>query len=341
MKHDFSVHFLRVLPPDTNFGEAWESLCFALLQAETRDSGLTRLAPPDRGIDILHLSSHRATQCKSHEQGAGGSLPAEESVKSLRTAWAHRGQLGWTTYCLATNAHYTGNGFEKIVEAATALGLRREYLEHRGPEYWDELCVKHSARVRDRFYYRITADEQQVLDAFRAAGYYDQHVAEFREKICRAGFRLIITNNRTPVEISIPFSPELTVENCLDVAKTMLGVSLNWTNFGDLNTSARPSISITIGRKAQPFSKKIAELPISAGDSLELWITIVWEECQRRNAETIHSLRMLTSQDEDRAEVPHIRLSRAETTIARKEAIIEDMLWTGARQLISSGASTE
>lgn len=338
MKRDFSIQFLRVLPPDANFGEAWESLCFILLQAEAPKDELIRLGPPDRGIDILHRSDRCATQCKSHESGAAGTLPAEDSIESLCKACDHRSEFQWTTYSLATNARYSGVGFEKILKASADLGLVGDHLLYRGPEYWDALCEKHSQLVRNRFYYRITADEQHVLDAFRAAGYYDRFVADFAEKIHRAKFRLVITNNRTPVQISIPFSPELTVENYLDVAKALLGVSLDWTTFGDLNTSAGPSLAVTIGRQAQPFSKKIAELPIQPGDKLELWITIVWEDGKRKDAED-------STQTWERRFMtlpmrPSVRPDRpkGETTISRKQAIIEEMLWAGARQLVVRGA---
>lgn len=83
MKFDFSAQFLRINPPDTSFGDSWESLCFTLLDAELDDPSLIRLRPPDKGVDILHRNAHRAFQCKSSEQGAFGSISSNESVKSL------------------------------------------------------------------------------------------------------------------------------------------------------------------------------------------------------------------------------------------------------------------
>ena len=51
MKHDFSAQFMRVLPPDTSFADAWESLCYVLPDAEHGDQSLIRLRPPDKGVD--------------------------------------------------------------------------------------------------------------------------------------------------------------------------------------------------------------------------------------------------------------------------------------------------
>lgn len=60
MKHDFSAQYLRITPPDLNFGEAWESLCFDLLRVELDDPSLIRLCPPDKGVDVLSRSRAEA-----------------------------------------------------------------------------------------------------------------------------------------------------------------------------------------------------------------------------------------------------------------------------------------
>lgn len=90
MKFDFSTQFLKVDSPDTSFSEAWESLCYQLLSLKHGVDGLTRLRPPDRGIDIWRRSSQEAYQCKSSQQGAMGSIDANESIKSLQTAVFHK-----------------------------------------------------------------------------------------------------------------------------------------------------------------------------------------------------------------------------------------------------------
>jgi hypothetical protein len=52
MRYDFSAQFIRISPPDTSFGDAWESLCYALTSADTEDRTLVRLAPPT-GVSIF------------------------------------------------------------------------------------------------------------------------------------------------------------------------------------------------------------------------------------------------------------------------------------------------
>src|SRR5947208_2857223 len=74
MRHSFSAEFLKILPPATNFGEAWENLCLCLLQAETGDTKIMRLGPPDRGIDIYRKRARAAYQCKSSERGTFGTI---------------------------------------------------------------------------------------------------------------------------------------------------------------------------------------------------------------------------------------------------------------------------
>lgn len=338
MKHDFSAQFLRVLPPDTNFGEAWESLCYDLLSVDPKDGGLLRLAPPDRGVDILSRRLRNAYQCKSDERGAFGSLPAKASIDSLSTACGFKQELGWNTYWLCTNANYTGAAVSEITKAAGTFGLSAADLEFRGPQYWDELCSRHFDKVATRFDYRITATEQQVLDALKASRYFDRYVSEFEEKIKQARFSITIKNNRTPVEVVIPFSPELTVENCLDAAKQMLGLSLDWTNFTDLGTSAGPSLSLTVDRVAQGFSKKISELPLKPGDKLELWVKIIWKDETEEQApdEKTVNRRMCLDMLLSRPEVPRHTVSevdRRRLTVERTEELLQNMIWTGARKL--------
>jgi FMN phosphatase YigB (HAD superfamily) len=40
MRYSFSAEFMRVLPPDTTFGSAWESLCFEPLAPKLGLDGL-------------------------------------------------------------------------------------------------------------------------------------------------------------------------------------------------------------------------------------------------------------------------------------------------------------
>ena len=176
MEYSFSAEFLKVTPPDTTFGNAWESLCFALLAAEHGIRGLHRLHAPDGGIDILRRATETAFQCKSDERGSFGSLSATESVESLKAAVHGRPEIAWRYYTFATNANYTGPAVKSILKEAASLELGDDDIEFFGPEYWDDLCSKHFARVKERFDFRVTVTEDQVIEAFRKARYFDRSV---------------------------------------------------------------------------------------------------------------------------------------------------------------------
>lgn len=344
MWHDFSAHFLRILPPDTSFGEAWESLCFDLLRREMGPGTVMRLNPPDKGVDLLARSVSEAYQCKSDERGALGTLNGGSTIDSLRVAVSHKEDLSWSRYRLSTNANYSGSAVTKILAEAETLGIPKSQLDFLGPEHWDDLCVKHPDAVQNRFNYRISASREDVVEAFRKAKYYDRFVREYEEEIRADDFPIVITNNRTAIEIEIPFSRELSVENFLDVAKIFLGISLDRMNYRDLGTSAGPSISVTIDRKAQPFSKKIAELPIGSGDRLNIWIKVVWRDkpdddatapeqmrtmfyCLRANHEYA---RLLT------LERPKSDSDRRQLTISRTEQAIQGMTWSAVHERIGN-----
>lgn len=338
MKFDFSTQFLRVNPPDTSFGDAWESLCFALLDAELDDTSLIRLRPPDKGVDILHRNAQKAFQCKSNEQGAFGSMSATESVKSLNTAFVERKSLAWNLYAFATNASYTGNAFTAIIKAAGELGLQDEQIEFLGPEHWDKLCIRHTDLIADRFDYRIPVTKPRVAQAFENQRYYPQYVSQYAAEVDKSELVVRISNNRTSAVLEIPFSPDLTVKHLVDVIKDVLGVSLDWTNYEDLGTSAGPSVSLTLDRKKQTFDKKIGELGLEPDQELQFWITLVWRDEQRKDAgdASDHLQFYLLRTQKEFATTERDSLSYGERkarTIERSEEIIETMLWNGARKL--------
>ena len=338
MKFDLSAQFLRIKPPDTSFSDAWESLCFVLLDAELEDSSLIRLLPPDKGVDILHRNKKKAFQCKSNEQGAFGSINANESIKSLKTAYSERDSLSWNWYSFATNANYTGNAFIAIKKAANDLGLIDEQIEFLGPEYWDKLCVRYTNLITDRFDYRIPLTKERVVQAFENQRYYPQYVSKYANEVNNSELVVRISNNRTPVVLEIPFSPDLTVEHLVDVVKDVLGLSLDWTNYHDLGTSAGPSISLTLDKKKQTFNKKIGDLNFGTSQELQFWITIVWRDERKKNTNSAndHELYCLVQSLGIFTETERKSLSygeRKSRTISRSKEIIETMLWSGAHKL--------
>lgn len=327
------------MPPDTNYGEAWEGLCCALLTAERPSHQLRRVASPDHGIDIIDDSNGDAFQCKAAELGAAGTMSAAASIESLTRAIAHRESSRWNRYTFATNGRYTATAREEIIGAATSFGLcASQDVDFLGPEYWEQRCVEHYDVVKDRFYYRVTLSELDVLDALRKARYYPQHISDYAHKIQNADYRIIVTNNRTPVELDIPFSPELTVENCLDASKELLGVSLEHTSFSDLNTSAGPSISLTIERHAQPFSKKLGEIGIKSGDAVEFWIKIVWRDGSEDATPSSSDLYMALRYAWTDSVMPQSR-DRGQITVARKEALLQAMIWRATSKLTNTTAA--
>jgi hypothetical protein len=148
MRFSFSIEYLKVTPPSSNFGEAWEHLCFQLLQAENGSNGLLRLAPPDRGIDILNRTLETAYQCKSTENGAFGTIDSGACIQSLDRATTVRDTFQWQrlNYCL--NAPLTGDGLNKILAHAISLGLPANCVDALGPDYWNDLCEKHTVSIR-------------------------------------------------------------------------------------------------------------------------------------------------------------------------------------------------
>lgn len=323
MKYNFSAQFLKVIPPSTSFGDAWDTFCLSLLQQENGHQNYLSLKAPDRGVDILDRINNTAIQCKSDERGAMGTISPSHSIASLRTAVEHKKSIGWLKYSYASNANYSGAGIEKIFTEASAHKLNKDDIEFLGPEYWSALCEKHLNAVKHFLDYRLTYTESEVEEAFRKARYYDEYIQKYVGLIKGDSLTIEIANNKTPIVLSIPFSKELTVEQCLDVAKSLLGLSLDAEHYSDIGTSARPSLSLTLDQKAQPFKKKLKEFSEDELKRLKLWVKTVYsfdDDLKDSNKAMYEMMYKTTS-----------RLPRNEAknqTLERFDRSIEDKMWS-------------
>ncbi len=328
MKYNFSANFLKILSPATNFGQAWETLCFKLLQAEYSNNSLIRLKPPDKGIDIYSQTNKDAYQCKSSEIGIYGNINPADCISSIKTAVKVKHNIEWKKYFIATNSNFTGNGFEKLQEYLKANNL--ENIEQLGPQFWSDLCEKHYDKVADLLDYRFLVTEQEVIEAFKKARYFDKYIEQYRNEIEKHDYKVNVKNNRTPIELKIPFSPDLTIKNLLDVVKTLLNIDLKRNNYYDTQTSASPSLSILFKENKQGFNQKIKDVVNDKNPEFELWITIIWRDETKKTDNDIN-IRSYTEclmlKNINRNTISQD--SRRKLTINRTENILQTMMWEG------------
>lgn len=328
MKYIFTSQFLKITPPATSFADAWELLCLDLLRASNPHTEFQHLLPPDRGVDILARSLMRAFQCKADERGAFGTAPMQSSIDSMRTAVGHSVDLGWRQYRFATNADYSGKAVEEILRTAENLGIDRSLIEFHGPQYWSDLCETHISIVQERLDYRLQVTETEVIEAFRKARYLESKVKEYRKLIEEGNYHLKLKSNRTPLTLSLPFSSDLTIKHCLDVAMQLLNITLDSRKYPDLSTSARPSISIVVDGVPQGFSKKIGDLSEDEVARLELWIKIIWkDETEKQKGTTYYNewKRMETTLDHPNSYASSAQ--RGQATIRRYEHDLQMGIW--------------
>ena len=288
-----------------------------------------RLAPPDLGVDIFSPSLGSAYQCKSDERGTLGSANSQNCIDSFERAIGAQSSLGWKKYFLALNAPITGLGLGKIYAFADTRNAPRPSI--LSPEYWSELCEKHSAIVQSYFDYRALCTEAEVIEAFRKARYYDNVILAAKEEITTSPTILRVSNNRTPLVIELPFGENLTIEKLLDVTQELMGISLKWSNFSDIGTSCGPSLSISVDGRSIPFKTRIGDLTEEDKSKLKLWIQLVWkDELQSdRSAQdgTTQYLQLDYLQSSKQTHGAMTSAQRGKLTIARTEAIIQDNIW--------------
>jgi hypothetical protein len=335
MLFSFSAEFMKILPPAMNFGEAWENLCLCLLRADTSDNSIMRLGPPDRGIDIFRERTKDAYQCKSDERGVFGTISPQDCIISLNTAVAARKSIDWKHYSIALNAPLSGVGLTKITDCAKSKSLDDSTFSILPAEYWSELCERHSEAVKHLFDYRVFISETQVLEALKKARYYDRFVFEAAEKMKRDPLRVTVSNNRTPIELTLPFSGDLTIQQLLDILKVTLGVSLDWANFPDLGTSCGPSLSITIDRKSQPFKLKLSELTPEQRAKLQLWIQLIWRDDLEKDHDHFDGTAYLARYHLG-AEIEHRfdPRERGKLTLDRMQTAIQMKIWQAVSETV-------
>jgi tetratricopeptide (TPR) repeat protein len=269
MRFDFSSDFLRIVPPDTTFGEAWESLCEILLREELGSANILRLRPPDRGIDILYRPKKRAFQCKSTERGAYGRINSEGSIRSLDTAIRYKQSLEWVRYCFATNADYTGAGYERILTRAKEAGIKPGNIEFMGPIHWDQQCTLHSELVKDRFDYRVSINEKRFLEALQATG----RALGLDPSLKNSEASVIVTNNLTQTELEVPMVNDLWINFHLAAMMFLHGLTESWQT-SHLGIPLTPLASLRFRGKELNLFMSLKDAGIQSGDSLELHIKV-------------------------------------------------------------------
>ncbi len=329
MRFNFSSDFLRVEPPDTTFGDAWESLCYDLLANEFPSVSFQRVRAPDGGIDIYAKRKKHAYQCKASERGAAATADTSSAVGSLQSAIMNRSKLPWSKYSIASNADFTAAGIAQVEAALTKHHINKSDIEFLGPNHWHGLCLKYTKVVEDRFYYRVTLQELDVIRALQQARYYESFISEARNKLRETPITLRITSNRILLEFEVPFSKDLTVENLLDVCKELYGVNLDWVNFADLSTSAGPSVSIANGDKLVPFKRKIGDVVTGNEAHLEFWIQIIWKDEIKTDAISSDKvLRLFAYYGREVARDSLVESDRRELTIRRCEEYLQNLMWS-------------
>jgi len=258
----------------------------------------------------------------------------------LRTAIKHRAELGWEDYSFASNADYSGKAVGEIQLQAESLGVQKSFLSFLGPQYWSDLCDKHLTRVQDRLDYRLQVTETQVIEAFRRARFFEHKIEEYRKQIAAGHFVFNLANNRTPLRLAIPFSPDLTVRHCLEVAMQLLGVTLDAEQYSNLMTSARPSVSITIDRVPQGFDKKIREFNSDELEHMALWITVIWKaELEERGEHLQLGYLLVDTSTVDALKALNLTpQQRGAKTVERYERSLQMAMWRSANTLTSSSA---
>lgn len=367
MQYELSATFAKIDPLSLDFQEVWKKLCHDFLMAVFPTNSIVRINSDEYGIDLLDQTTGTAYCCLAVDYPSSDTLSVENTISNLERAVKHRDQLGWKRYNIATNTEYSDEGMNFINNQMRRIQINSEEVGFLGPGTWNRLFSEYPRIVMDWFDYRVIVSKDAVKKAFEDARYYPKYVTKYTAQIEETDFNVILTNNRTPLELVLPFSPQLTVKHLLEVGKVLFDLSLDETDFSDLGTSARLSLSVNVDGIAQVFSKLLADVPVHSGGEVQIWIKIIWQEksfdepasddglpiknlllCKRDAyfCEFYLDLSFKSAKDMILGRTPAItrgtieRGSTEEKTLARKVALITSSIWHKAKLLLPAKRTT-
>ena len=323
MRYNFSADFVKIIPPDTSFADAWETICYTLLLNEFGEQSIIKLKAPENGIDIWRPANLSAYQCKCNEHGYTGSIDMSKVIPSLSNALSVRGVYKWQEYIICVNASITGSGYEKLLEFGKTKSLSESDITILKANDWSKMAEKHIDSIKQYLDYRLLVTEDELKLAFEKARYYDQYIQQYMSTVESAPISLNLTNNRTPIRIELPFSSDLTVEQLLDVAKVMFNIDMNERKYPELGTSAYPSISLLYNGQRQNFDKKISEVIQDSNNNFELWVKIVWRDYREDSSDKMFFV--IGSEK---------YINRGEETLRRTESFYQENMWDSAISII-------
>jgi hypothetical protein len=215
MQYELSATFAKIDPLSLDFQEVWKKLCHDFLMAVFPTNSIVRFNSDEYGIDLLDQTSGTAYCCLAVDEPSSDTLSVENTISNLERAVKHRDKLGWKRYNISTNTEYSDEGMNFINNQMRKIRITSAEVGFLGPGTWNRLCSEYPRIVMDWFDYRVIVSKDAVKKAFEDARYYPKYVTKYAAQIAETDFNVILTNNRTPLELVLPFSPQLTVKHLL------------------------------------------------------------------------------------------------------------------------------
>jgi len=263
--------FVTFVRPDAaahDFQEVWAGLCpiFSSPSSERRTSSVwTRPS----AVWTFDRTTGTGFRFFGIENPNVGELAVDPAVESMQLAEAHREQLGWHRYVLATNVAIRRRPSRRSRRSVGRYRLGQTTWNSSTPRCWSALCAKPWTGCAQLVRLSVRTTPEAVTRPFERGVLrpQDRGVPGQDE-----GHRvpLVLTNNRTRWNSRSHSPPTCQWRTCWtleDPAPTCL----DSTPFPDLGTSARLSLSITIDGMAQSFNKTLSELEFTRRRNFQLW----------------------------------------------------------------------
>ena len=239
-----------VIEPQISFSDAWETFCCQLLNLANKTHTITRIIPPDDGVDLLWDAEKIAYQCKSVKLGS--KLDLVKVKGSIDKALKKQANFGWQRYVLCTNIDLTGQERAKIKKML-------QNIEFITGTQWIGICEQFPNEVGSRFNQLITIPKNKIIRLLESdmLEKYKRTLESKKTEI----IKLIIYSKQSEKLFELPISIECTIKDLLAILIDIFKLP-EVKNFHQLDISFDLEHAILINNDEVPLTKKISELEL-------------------------------------------------------------------------------
>lgn len=220
-----------------------------------------------------------------HRRRTGGQFPLQSAIESLKTALRVKKKLGWKEYFICTNVDITGSQEQKILEVHPEVKFYTQ-------SFWLSCCSEFQTIVAPRFRLLVRIEEPAVLMSINKI-FLQDYAKALASSLAKSPLSLFVYSNRRKEIFRVPFSPDCTVDDVLEILIKIFQLPTARTYEAE-EVSVSLSYKLVIDNSSVPLDKKLSELGLVNDSVVTCWTTIVWQDDRENTRADVTRMEMMT-----------------------------------------------